>query len=179
MRIISGALKGRKISPPSRMSNTRPTTDLAREGLFNILSNHFDISSLETLDLFAGTGAISFEFASRGSLSQTLVEKDGFMIEFIKNTNELLHIKSMKVVKMDVIQFLSTCSNSFDLIFADPPYGMPASEQLPDVIFNNHLINKGGWFVLEHTTDQDFTKHLKFATERKYGSTIFSIFSED
>lgn len=179
MRIISGTLKGRKINPPSRMANTRPTTDVAREGLFNILNNHFDISSLETLDLFAGTGAISFEFASRGSLSQTLVEKDSFMIEFIKNTNDLLNIKSMKVVKMDVFKFLSSCSNDFDLVFADPPYGMPASEQLPEIIFNNHLIRKGGWFVMEHTTDQDFTKHLNFTTERRYGSTIFSIFSED
>ena len=178
MRIISGTLKGRKINPPSKMSNTRPTTDLAREGLFNVLSNHFDVSSLETLDLFGGTGAISFEFASRGSASQTIVEKDGFMADFIKHTNELLNIQSMTVVRMDVFNFLRNCTNSFDLVFADPPYGLPASEQLPELIFNGHIIKEGGWFILEHTTDQDFTKHVKFKSERKYGSTIFSIFSD-
>lgn len=179
MRIISGSFKGRKIRPPAKMLHTRPTTDVAREGLFNILNNNFDISTLETLDLFGGTGAISFEFASRGAKGQTVVESDGNLVAFIKSTIEMLHIESMQVFKMDVFNYLSSCTSAYDLVFADPPYAMAGTEQLPDIIFSRHLVRKGGWFVMEHTTDKDFSKHLKFKAERKYGSTIFSIFIED
>src|SRR5438045_9394777 len=124
MRIISGTHGGRKINPPANMPYTRPTTDIAKEGLFNILENNLDISSLKTLDIFGGTGSISYELASRGATDLTIVEKDPAMYEFIKKNAATLGIENFKVVKMDVFKFMQQCTDTFDLIFAGPPYAL-------------------------------------------------------
>ena len=176
MRIISGTLGGRKISPPGKMPYTRPTTDLAKEGLFNILENNLDISSLATLDLFGGTGSISYELASRGAKHLTIVEKDVSMSDFIKKTYESLHLENIKVVKMDVFRFLQQCSETFDLIFAGPPYALTTINELPKLVFEKELLTPNGWFVLEHTPANDYKEYPHFRTQRNYGTTVFSIF---
>src|SRR5438874_204054 len=124
MRIIRGELGGRKINPPNKMPYTRPTTDIAKEGLFNIIENNLSIDSLKTLDLFGGTGSISYELASRGAADLYVVEKDPAMFEFIKKTSAALQFKNIKVVKMNVFKYLSQCNETFDLIFAGPPYAL-------------------------------------------------------
>lgn len=179
MRIISGLHKGRKISPPAKMPHTRPTTDMAKEGLFNIISNNLDITSLKTLDIFGGTGSITFELASRGAESLAIIEKDAAMHEFIKKTAAMLLLDNVKAIKMDAFQFLKGAADKYDLIFADPPYAMPEIHKIPELIFSNNLLNAGGWFILEHTYSNDFKKLPNFKTERNYGSTIFSIFTAD
>src|SRR5579862_6593699 len=124
MRIISGLLGGRKIQPPAKMPNTRPTTDIAKEGLFNILQHNVDFENMKTLDLFGGTGSISYELASRGASDLTVIEKDFAMYEFIKKTSLELNIKNFKVIKADVFKYLEQCNDEFDFIFAGPPYAM-------------------------------------------------------
>lgn len=176
MRIISGDLGGRKINPPSKMPYTRPTTDIAKEGLFNVLQHKLDMESLKTLDLFGGTGSISYELASRGAESLTIVEKDTEMFEFIKKTIALLKIENMKAVKMDVFKFISQCTDTFDFIFAGPPYALQTIDDLPVQIFEKKLLNPGGWFVLEHTPRNDYKNFPFYKMEKNYGTTIFSIF---
>ena len=176
MRIIGGEHGGRKINPPSKMPKTRPTTDVAKEGLFNIIENNLTISSLKTLDLFGGTGSISFEFASRGAKEITIIEKDTVMYEFIKKTAKELKLENFKVVRMDVFKFISQCTERFDLIFAGPPYALATIDDLPKVIFEKQLVSPKGWFVLEHTPGNNYKKLPFYVTERNYGTTIFSIF---
>ena len=176
MRIIGGELGGRRINPPSKMPNTRPTTDVAKEGLFNVLENNLDISILKTLDLFGGTGSISYELASRGAKDITIVEKDPAMYEFIKKTSKELELKNFNLLKMDVFKFIFQCQEKFDLIFAGPPYALTNIDDLPKLIFEKKLLNKKGWFILEHTPRNDYKKFPFYATERNYGTTIFSIF---
>ena len=179
MRIISGKYGGRRISPPAEMPYTRPTTDIAREGLFNILQNNLEINSLETLDLFGGTGSISFELASRGAKKLTIVEKDNTMHAFIKKTAALLDIENIAVIKSDVFKFISGCSEQFDFIFAGPPYALSSIDDLPILIFEKKLLRPGGWFVLEHTPRNNYKQYDHFRTERNYCTTIFSIFIEN
>ena len=179
MRIISGIHGGRRISPPAKMPYTRPTTDIAKEGLFNILQNNLDIDSLHTLDLFGGTGCISYELASRGAVDLTIVEKDNSMYDFIKQTAAALDFTNMKVVKSDVFKFIDQCNLSFDLIFAGPPYALVTIDDLPKRIFEKGLLKPGGWFVLEHTPRNDYKKFEHYRTERNYGTTIFSIFIQE
>ena len=179
MRIISGVHGGRRISPPAKMPYTRPTTDIAKEGLFNIIQNNIDITSIESLDLFGGTGCISYELASRGAQQLTIVEKDPKMYEFIKNTSQQLEFKNFHVVKQDVFGYINTCSNQYDFIFAGPPYALATIDELPKLIFKNKLLKKGGWFVLEHTPRNDYKKFEHYKTERNYGTTIFSIFIQE
>ena len=176
MRIISGIYGGRKISPPANMPHTRPTTDIAREGLFNVLQNNLDFEALKTLDLFGGTGCISYELASRGVPGLTIVEKDPAMYEFIKKTSEDLEIAGFKLVKAEVFKFIDTCTEQFDFIFAGPPYALGNIDDLPKKIFEKELLKPNGWFVLEHTPRNDYRKFEHYKTERKYGTTIFSIF---
>jgi len=179
MRIISGELGGRRFNPPANMPHTRPTTDVAREGLFNVIENNLDISSLKTLDLFGGTGSISYELASRGAADQTIVEKDRVMYEFIKKTAQQLKLDKMKAVKMDVFKFIGQCTEKFDFIFAGPPYALANIDELPTLIFEKRLLNLNGWFVLEHTPRNNYGKFPFYKTERNYGTTVFSIFVED
>ncbi len=176
MRIISGIHGGRKIYPPAKMPKTRPTTDIAKEGLFNILENNLDISSLKTLDLFGGTGCISYELASRGAVDLTVVEKDTRMVEFIKRTALLLQLSNFRVLKMDVFNYLDQCRETFDFIFAGPPYALTAINDLPKKITELILLNPNGWFVLEHTPANDFKSFPLYKTQRNYGTTVFSIF---
>ena len=176
MRIIGGEMGGRRINPPAKMPYTRPTTDLAKEGLFNIIQNTLEIESLKTLDLFGGTGSISFELASRGAPDLTIVEKDNFMIEFIKKTADQLKLENLKVIKMDVFRFIEQCSEQFDFIFAGPPYALSNIDELPLKIMEKKLLAPGGWFVLEHTPRNNYSTFPQFEKARNYGTTIFSIF---
>jgi len=176
MRIIGGNLGGLKVNPPSKMPHTRPTTDIAKEGLFNIIQNNLDIEGMHTLDLFGGTGSISYELASRGAAKLTLVEKDPSMYEFIKKNIERFGIKQCHVVKMDVFKFIEQCSDNFDLIFAGPPYALTNIDDLPKLIIEKKLLKPGAWFILEHTPRNDYKSFQGYVTERNYGTTIFSIF---
>ena len=176
MRIISGEYGGRRISPPANMPHTRPTTDIAKEGLFNNIQNNLDIADLKTLDLFGGTGSISYELASRGASDLTIVEKDPAMFAFIQKTAVALRIEHLDVRRMDVFKFIDQCTERFDFIFAGPPYALATIDQLPIRIFDKKLLNPGGWFVLEHTPRNDYTKFAHYSTQRNYGTTIFSIF---
>ena len=179
MRIISGIHGGRRIAPPNNMPYTRPTTDIAREGLFNILQNNLDIESLKTLDLFGGTGCISYELASRGSTDLTIVEKDNAMYTFIKKTADMLQLEGFKLVKSDVFKFIEASNQQYDFIFAGPPYAMANIDDLPLRIFEKQLLKPGGWFVLEHTPRNNYKKFDHYRNERNYGSTIFSIFIQE
>ena len=176
MRIIGGEWGGRRINPPPKMPYTRPTTDIAREGLFNVIQNNLELESCETLDLFGGTGSISYELASRGAKALTIVEKDNAMFEFIKKTSASLGMQNARLVKMDVFRFLETTPDKYDFIFAGPPYALPNIDDLPKIIFRQDLLREGGWFVLEHTPRNDYKLFEGYRTERKYGTTIFSIF---
>lgn len=178
MRIISGEYGGRRFNPPNNMPYTRPTTDVAKEGLFNIIQNNLDIEELKTLDLFGGTGSISYELASRGATDLTVVEKDNQMYEFIKKTAASLHITNLKVIKSDVFKFLQNCEEKFNFIFAGPPYALTQIDDLPRLIFEKKLLQPKGWFVLEHTPRNDYKLFPHYKTERNYGTTIFSIFIE-
>ena len=179
MRIIGGEHGGRKFNPPNNMPHTRPTTDIAKEGLFNVLQHKLDFEELKTLDLFGGTGSISYELASRGVQDLTVVEKDANMYEFIKKTSAALRIENMKVIKMDVFKFIESCTDKFDFIFAGPPYALTNIDDLPLLIFEKHLLKPGGWFVLEHTPRNDYKSFPFYKTERNYGTTVFTTFIED
>jgi 16S rRNA (guanine966-N2)-methyltransferase len=176
MRIISGIHGGRKINPPTKMPFTRPTTDIAKEGLFNIIQNNLVIESLVVLDLFGGTGCISYELASRGAEDITIVEKDNHMYDFIKKTSLELNFTNCKVVKSDVFKFIDSATKKYDFIFAGPPYALATIDELPKKIIEKKLLSPGGWFVLEHTPRNDYKKYAHYKTERNYGTTIFSIF---
>ena len=176
MRIISGEYGGRKFIPPAKMPYTRPTTDIAKEGLFNILQHNLDIEQLKTLDLFGGTGSISYELASRGAKELTVVEKDASMYEFIKKTTKELQIENIKIVKMDVFKFLEECNDKFDFIFAGPPYALAAIDELPGLLLKKQLLNPKGWFVLEHTPRNSYKTFPFYKNERNYGTTVFTIF---
>ena len=158
------------------MPYTRPTTDVAKEGLFNIIENNLDISRLKTLDLFGGTGSISYELASRGAVDQTIVEKNAQMCDFIVRTSRQLGIEQLKVIKMDVFKFIYQCEEQFDFIFAGPPYALTNIDDLPELIFEKKLLTVEGWLVLEHTPRNDYKTFPFYKTERNYGTTIFSIF---
>lgn len=176
MRIISGKNKGRRINPPANMPYTRPTTDIAKEGLFNILQNNLDFTELKTLDLFGGTGNISYELASRGVEDLTIVERDVKMHAFIKKTAEDLKLENFKVVKSDVFRFIQDTTEKYDFIFAGPPYALQNIDDLPRAIFEKGLLNEDGWFVLEHTPRNNYEGFPFFRDARNYGTTIFSVF---
>ncbi len=179
MRIISGIHGGKRISPPTNMPYTRPTTDIAKEGLFNVIQNNLDIEELKTLDLFGGTGCISYELASRGVQDVTIVEKDTSMYDFIKKTSAQLVFENFKVVKADVFKFIENTTEQYDFIFAGPPYALGTIDELPKKIFSLKLLTPKGWFVLEHTPRNNYKKFEGYKTERNYGTTIFSIFIQD
>ena len=178
MRIIGGEHGGRKFNPPNNMPYTRPTTDIAKEGLFNVLHNNLDFEEIKTLDLFGGTGSISYELASRGVTDLTIVEKDTAMYEFIKKTSSALRIENLKVIKLDVFKFINQCADRFDFIFAGPPYALTTIDDLPRLIFEKQLLNKDGWFVLEHTPRNNYKTFPFYKSERNYGTTVFSTFIE-
>ncbi len=176
MRIISGSMGGRKITPPAKMPFTRPTTDIAKEGLFNVLQNQLHFATLKTLDLFGGTGCISYELASRGVADLTIVEKDEKMVSFIKKTAEDLQLENFKIIKSDVFRFIKQCNEKFDFIFAGPPYALQTIDELPRMIFEKKLLLPDGRFVLEHTPRNDYEGLPFFVSARNYGTTVFSTF---
>jgi 16S rRNA (guanine(966)-N(2))-methyltransferase RsmD len=176
MRIISGTLGGRRIHPPTNMPHTRPTTDIAKEGLFNILQNRIDFDGIKILDLFGGTGCISYELASRGATDLTIVEKDNAMFAFIKKNITDFKIENAKLLKMDVFSYLNTCNEQFDFIFAGPPYALGPIDEIPKIIVEKNLIAEDGFFVLEHTPRNNYEKFKGFSFVRNYGTTLFSFF---
>ena len=174
MRIISGKYKGRTI-PVRKNFPSRPTTDFAKENLFNVLSNYFDFEQLSVLDLFAGTGSISYEFASRGS-RVIAVEKDYRSLSFIKSTIQDLKLDTISPIKADVFKYLDHCSEEFDLVFADPPYDLRGLADLPKAVFDSAVLKENSWFILEHGKTHQFNDNQYLIDERKYGSVHFSIF---
>ena len=179
MRIISGKFGGRRIHPPQNMPHTRPTTDIAKEGLFNILQSRVAIEDADTLDLFGGTGCISYELASRGATHLTIVEKDPIMLDFIKKNVEMLKIENAQILRMDVFQFINSCTNQYDVIFAGPPYALNKIDDLPKIIVERKLIAPEGFFILEHTPRNAYEKFPGYSFQRNYGTTIFSFFQGD
>ena len=176
MRIISGNYGGRRIHPPNNMPHTRPTTDVAKEGLFNILQTRVQLEGASTLELFGGTGCISYELASRGASQLTIVEKDNQMLEFIKTNIEHLKIENAQMVRMDVFQYLNSCTQQYDIIFAGPPYALNTIDDLPRIIVERKLISPEGYFILEHTPRNNYENFAGFSFQRNYGATVFSFF---
>lgn len=176
MRIISGKYKGRRINPPRNLP-VRPTTDMSKESLFNILNNRVDFGELAVLDLFAGTGNISYEFASRGSENITCVDEDFGCIKFIKQTAAEFDF-NISAVKSNVFSFLEKSGSVYDVIFADPPYHMEQDkfEKLVKTIFEKNALSKSGMLIIEHSkhTKLDHLGHLSF--EKHYGGSVFSFF---
>lgn len=175
MRIISGKYKGHRLSPPTNIT-ARPTTDFAKESLFNVLNNRIDFEEITVLDLFAGTGGISYEFASRGCPSVTTVEMSNNHARFIRKVSAELKLDAIHLVQGDVFKYLSSCHAGFDLIFADPPYELPTLDKLPDLIFEYGLLKPEGTFVLEHPSRKSFSEHPHFVEHRHYGNVNFSFF---
>ncbi len=188
MRIISGTHKGRRINPPKSLT-VRPTTDFAKEGLFNVLNNHIDFEGLKVLDLFCGTGNITYEFASRESNHITSVDDNYQCCEFVKKTIADFKMTQVKVIKSDVFSFLKKTASAvvpllfqkgaggcFDIIFADPPYEMELEkfELIPELIFSKNLLQPEGMLIIEHGLRTDFSKHELFLEHRKYGNVNFS-----
>ncbi len=177
MRIISGKYKGRTINPPKNL-RARPTTDFAKENLFNVLTNLLDFEECDVLDLFAGTGSISYEFASRGARSITSVEINPVHFNFIRSTARELGFENMFVVKANVFLYLKSVTKQFDLIFSDAPYDLEGSEKVVDAVFENDLLREDGIFVFEHSSKQNFSSHPNFCQSRSYGSVQFSFFKK-
>lgn len=176
MRIIGGSLKGKTINPPANYS-ARPTTDFAREALFNILDNEYEFDDLMVLDLFGGTGAISFEFASRGVGRVYCIEMARENASFIKTEAARLGLKNVTVVRDNVFDFLPICHEKFDIVFADPPYALEGLETIPDQILSKEIIHPGGYLILEHGGEHSFTGHSLFTKEKIYGRVHFSFFT--
>lgn len=175
MRIISGIYKGRRIQASNKIT-ARPTTDFAKEGLFNILNNQIDLEGIRVLDLFAGTGSIGIECISRACREVIAVELNENHGAYIRKVCNELKISNLFLHKADVFKFIPNCHSKFDLIFADPPYDLDKLTILPDLIFSHELLQDDGLFVLEHGTKQQFDTHPHFLFHRKYGNVNFSFF---
>jgi len=176
MRIIGGKFKKKAIRPPKNFK-ARPTTDMAKESLFNILENEYEIKNLKILDLFGGTGSISYEFASRGVNDITCVELNYNHHNFIKKTVNELRIKNeITVIKADAFRFLNKCDQQFDLIFADPPYDLRGIENIPELVFKNELLLPESLLIVEHSDKTFYTSNEYFTRQKTYGSVNFSFF---
>ncbi|HOP04357.1 MAG TPA: 16S rRNA (guanine(966)-N(2))-methyltransferase RsmD [Tenuifilaceae bacterium] len=175
MRIVSGDFKGRYFSPPKNFK-ARPTTDYAKESLFNIINNHFDFEEVSVLDLFSGTGSISFEFASRGCQNIHLVEMNPQHFAFIKKVIAELKLNQILALKQNAFHFLEISKATYDIIFADPPYEMKGFAKIPEIVFNKQLLNPNGWLIVEHSKNTDLSKLPNFGEVRNYGSVHFSFF---
>lgn len=176
MRIVSGTLRGRRFDPPESF-DARPTTDFAKENLFNVLCNFVDFEDIAVLDLFGGSGSISYEFASRGCHDITCVEKSVVHQRFISKTVAVFGIcDRVKVIRGDAIKFISSAPRKYDLIFADPPYSMPEVDEIPDLVMSNDILGKDGFFILEHSGAGRFNNHPNFWQTRAYGKVNFTFF---
>ncbi len=175
MRIISGKYKGRHFDVP-RNFKARPTTDFAKENLFNILLNYIDFENTEALDLFSGTGSISLELLSRGCPQVTSIEIDAQHFAHLRKTASALNEKAWHIVRDDAFRFIKRATASYDLIFADPPYALKELPKIPTLIMESNLLKEGGLFVFEHGKDNDFSNHAQFFRHIAYGSVNFSFF---
>ena len=175
MRIITGQFKGRHFDIP-RTFKARPTTDFAKENIFNVLNGYIDFDGITALDLFAGTGSISLELVSRGCKEVVSVEKDRDHARFIADCMKKINAENDILIRGDVFRFLKSCHQKFALIFADPPYALPELDTLPDLVFEHDLLAADGVFVFEHGKHNDFSAHPRFKEHRSYGSVNFSIF---
>lgn len=177
MRIIGGTLKGKVMNLP-RKYEARPTTDFAREALFNILDNEYEFDGLQVLDLFGGTGAVSFEFASRGAGQVHCIEMSRENASFIRSEAARLGLGNVTAVHSNVFDFLPVCKKKFDIIFADPPYALEGLENIPDKVLSAGILHPGGYFILEHGADNNFEGHPLFKKEKTYGKVHFSFFEQ-
>lgn len=178
MRIISGKYRGRTINPPRNL-RARPTTDFAKENLFNVLNNLVDFEECDVLDLFAGTGSISYEFASRGAKSVTSVEINPVHYNFIRETARQLGITNLHPVKANVFLYLKSCPKKFDVIFSDAPYDLEGSEEVIREVFARDLLQPDGLLIFEHSKKMDFSQYEGFWQLRSYGSVQFSFFKKE
>ena len=176
MRIIAGTLKGRRLNPPANLP-VRPTTDMAREGLFNILNNYVDFEDCTVMDLFAGTGAMSIEFISRGVREVTSIDINNACTDYIKSEAQRLELRNLRVVRADVFDLLKRANRKFDIVFAEPPYAIEGLETLPDLVFEHQLLNEDGIFILEHPREYSFEEHPHFWQHRNYGKVNFTFFA--
>ncbi len=176
MRIIGGTHKRRQIHVPANLP-VRPTTDLAKEALFNILVNHFDLEAITVLDLFAGTGNITYEFASRGAQGVTSIDLEFRCVNFIRKTAAELGFEAVLSFRSDAFRFLRNNETRYDLIFCDPPYDLQGVEEIPRIVAERNLLKPGGWLVLEHSKNYNFEGYELFSEQRKYGQVNFSIFA--
>lgn len=177
MRIIGGKLKGKTINPPMGYS-ARPTTDFAREGLFNVLDNEYEFEDLKVLDLFGGTGSIAFEFASRGASRVYSIEMNRDNAQFIRKEARRLGLDNVTSVHSNVFDFLPICHEKFDIIFADPPYALDGLENIPDKVLGQDILHPGCYFILEHGGEHSFKEHPLFKKEKVYGRVHFSFFEK-
>lgn len=175
MRIIGGRLKGLRLNPPAKLP-VRPTTDLAKEALFNILYNQFDFETIRVLDLFSGTGNISLEFASRGASKINSVDRDFGCVQYLKSLVKQYDLSAIKVVKSDVFKFLDMETDTYDLVFADPPYDMPQINQIATKVIDRNILNSNGYLIIEHPSMKKLDNHPLFIEQRKYGSSSFSFY---
>ena len=175
MRIIGGKYRGKTILPPQGYK-ARPTTDFAKESLFNLLTNRMDFEDVDMLDLFAGTGGIGIEFISRGAREVTAVEMAHTQQSFIISACKQLGIRNLHLIRGDVFKYVKSCHIQYDFIYADPPYDLERLPTRPDLIFEQGLLKEGGYFVLEHSKNNHFDEHPHFVEERSYGSVHFSFF---
>jgi len=176
MRIIGGQYGGIRLNPPTNLP-VRPTTDIAKEALFNILQNRLDFDELTSLDLFAGTGNISFELASRYAHAVESIDLHFKCVQYIAETAKKMNISSIKAKKADVFKYIQTAKHKFDFIFADPPYDIPKLPQLAHLILENELLNKGGLLIIEHPSTREMDPHPNFVEKRKYGYSSFSFYT--
>ena len=175
MRIISGKYKSRRFDIPKNFKS-RPTTDFAKENIFNVIGNLIDLEEASALDLFAGTGSISFELISRGCREVVCVEKDAAHYAFIKKVKEELKAEQLLAIKTDAMKYITSVNRTFDFIFADPPYAFKELSQIPEYILSRHLLNPNGVFVMEHPKEYDFSHLPGFLQRRVYGAVNFSNF---
>ena len=180
MRIISGKFKGRRFYPPAGNWPTRPTTDFAKEALFNILNNRFDFEAIRVLDLFGGTSSPNHGFFFRGWKKGTYVDQFGPCVKFVTEMATKLNIGPvLRIARSDVFRFIQTASGPYDYIFAGPPYALPNIPAIPDLIFQRNLLDPKGLLVVEHNQHQSFPDHPHFLEVRHYGKTFFSFFAVD
>jgi 16S rRNA (guanine(966)-N(2))-methyltransferase RsmD len=175
MRIIRGKHKSKRIKAPTRLP-VRPTTDFAKEALFNILENIVSIHQLKVLDLFCGTGSISYEFVSRGAKDVLAVDKHFGCVRFVFDTSNDLNMSELRAYKADAFKFIQKTEEQFNLIFADPPYDMPDLNKIPDAVFSAGILHKEGWLIVEHPAGIDFKEHPNFVMHKNYSAVNFSFF---
>lgn len=177
MRIIGGKFKGTRLSPPGNIK-ARPTTDFAREGLFNILQHSIDLDGLKVLDLFSGTGAVSMEFLSRGATFAVSVDSDPKAIRFLKSMSKQLQLENWKVMRANVFKLLDQHTSKYDIIFADPPFAMDRHEELVSKVIEGELLEEGGILIVEHSKKMDIENLIGFSSSRNYGNLTFSFFRQ-